>query len=257
MTPMSSKRRTVFWDIHSRLPREGPGNRESTARALRLAVPLPKNPRVLDIACGPGMQTLDLVQLLTGATIVAVDRHWPFVKETNRRATSSGLADRVKAAAADMRALPFPSTTFDLMWCEGAAYMMGLGAALEHWRPMLRPGGKLAVSEPIWLRSDLPDEVRAIWLDDYPGMGTIESCRALVREYGYRLLGDFVLSDAAWWEYYEPLRQRLRLLDRKYAGDDQAAAVLQEAVREIGYYEEFSSYCGYLFLVMAPDMSPT
>jgi hypothetical protein len=49
---MSSTRRTVFWDIHSGLPREGPGNRESTARALRLAASLPNNARVLDIACG-------------------------------------------------------------------------------------------------------------------------------------------------------------------------------------------------------------
>lgn len=178
MTPTRSRHRTVFWDIHSGLPREGPGNREATARALRLAAPLPKNPRVLDIACGPGMQTLDLAQLQTDATIVALDRHWPFTKETNRRATSYGLAGRIKAAAADMRALPFPSAVFDLIWCEGAAYMVGLESALEHWRPMLRPGGKLAVSEPVWLRSDPPDEVRGFWLDGYPGMRTIESCRA-------------------------------------------------------------------------------
>ena len=82
-------------------------------------------------------------------------------------------------------------------------------------------------------------------------MGTIESCRALVREYGYRLLGDFVLPDAAWWEYYVPLQQRLLLLDKKYAGDDQATPVLREAAQEIDDYTKFFSYYGYLFLVMA------
>jgi hypothetical protein len=199
----------------------------------------------------PGMQTLDLARPLTDATIHAVDRHWPFVAETNRRAAVYGLADRVKATAADMRALPFPSAAFDLIWCEGAAYIVGLGGALERWRPMLRPGGKVAVSEPVWLRSDLPDEVRAIWLNDYPGMGTIESCRALVREHGYRLLGDFVLPDAAWCEYYGPLQQRLRSLTAKYTGDHEGELVLQEADREIGFYRTFSSYYGYLFLVMA------
>jgi trans-aconitate methyltransferase len=257
MTVADPKARAVFWEIHNGLPREGPGNREATARALRLAAPRPKNPRVLDIACGPGMQTLDLSELLPEATICAVDNHEPFVEEANRRAASHGVADRVRATHADMRALQFPQAAFDLMWCEGAAYIMGLGAALEHWRPLLRLGGKLAVSEPIWLRSDPPDEVRAIWLDDYPGMGTIESCRALVREHGYRLLGDFVLPDAAWGEYYEPLRQRLRLLDKKYADDGQAAPVLHEAVQEIRYYQEFSSYYAYLFLVMALDNGPT
>jgi ubiquinone/menaquinone biosynthesis C-methylase UbiE len=92
-----------------------PGDREATARALLLAAPLPKNAQVLDIACGPGTQTLDLAQLLTDATIQAVDRHWPFVKETNRWAAFYGLADRVKATAAHVRALPFPSAAFDLV----------------------------------------------------------------------------------------------------------------------------------------------
>lgn len=259
------KARAVFWDIHSGLPREGPGNREATARALRLAAPLPNNVWVLDIACGPGMQTLDLAQLLPDATICAVDNHEPFVAETNRRAASHGVADRVRATRADMRALPFPPAAFDLIWCEGAAYLMGLGNALECWRPMLGPSGKLAVSEAVWLRSAPPEEVRRIWSRDYPDMGTIETCRAVVRDCGYRLLGDFVLPEAAWWEYYAPLQQRLALLANKYAGDTMAESILREAAAEIVSYRKFSSYYGYLFLVMAandgvrsgdPDIGP-
>jgi hypothetical protein len=34
MAVRDPKARAVFWDIHSGLPREGPGNRESTERAL-------------------------------------------------------------------------------------------------------------------------------------------------------------------------------------------------------------------------------
>ena len=44
--------------MHSELPPEGPDNRASAARALAMAGPLPANPRALDIACGPGMQTM-------------------------------------------------------------------------------------------------------------------------------------------------------------------------------------------------------
>ena len=110
----------VFWDIHCGLPREGPGNRESTARALGLAAPIPRNAQVLDIACGPGMQTLDLAELLPDASICAVDGHEPFVAETNRRAASRGMTDRVRATRADMRSLEFQPATFDLIWCEGA-----------------------------------------------------------------------------------------------------------------------------------------
>jgi ubiquinone/menaquinone biosynthesis C-methylase UbiE len=186
--------KAVFWDIHSGLPREGPGNRESTARALGLAAPIPRDAHVLDIACGPGMQTLDLAELLPDAIICAVDSHEPFVEETNRRAAAHGAADRVKAICADMRSLEFPPASFDLIWCEGAAYFMGVRHALGAWRSLLKPGGKLALSEAVWLRSDPPEEVRRIWSADYPGgMGTVETCRDLVRDCGYQLLGDFVL----------------------------------------------------------------
>ena len=210
MPLIDPKARAVFWDIHSDLPREGPGNRESTARALGLPAPIPEDAQVLDIACGPGMQTLDLAELLPNATICAVDRHEPFVEETNRRAVSRGVGDRVRAIRADMRLLAFPLATFDLIWC--AAYMMGVAKALGSWRSLLKPGGKLSLSEAVWLRSDPPEEVRRIWSGDYPDMGTVGTCRALACDCGYRLLGDFVLPEAAWWEYYEPMQQRLDLL---------------------------------------------
>ena len=106
MAPTDPKARAVFWDVHSDLPREGPGNRESTARALGLASPIPPTAQVLDIACGPGTQTLDLAELMPDATICAVDRHEPFVVETNRRAAARGVANRVRATQADMRSLP-------------------------------------------------------------------------------------------------------------------------------------------------------
>ena len=62
--------RAAFFALHRGLPREAPGSRESTARALALARPLPAAPRVLDIGCGPGMQTIDLAELLPEANVV-------------------------------------------------------------------------------------------------------------------------------------------------------------------------------------------
>jgi ubiquinone/menaquinone biosynthesis C-methylase UbiE len=245
------KVRAVFWDIHSGLPREGPGNREATGRALALASPIPQNAQVLDIACGPGMQTLHLAELLPGATICAVDNHEPFVEATNRRAASSGVRGRVRATRADMRLLEFSPAAFDLIWCEGAAYIMGVDKALRSWRPLLKPGGRLALSEAVWLRSDPPEEVRRIWSEDYPDMGDVQACRDLVRDCGYRLLGDFVLPEAAWWEYYAPKEQRLKWLAPKYAGDPIAESVLRQSAEEILNFRNYAAYYGYVFLVMA------
>jgi len=243
--------RQVFFDVHRDLPREGPGDHASTARALALARPLPAQARVLDIACGPGMQTLDLAALLPDARIVALDNHAPFLVEVQRRAVAGSAADRIATVLADMAALPFPAGSFDLLWCEGAAYILGLARALRAWRPLLRPGGRLALTEAVWLRPDAPEPLRRCWAADYPAMGDVESCRRIAGDCGYALLGDFVLPESAWWEsYYTPMQERLEQAAPRYVGDAVAEAVLRACREEIETYRRFAAYYGYVFLVM-------
>ena len=245
------KARAVFFDVQSGLPREGPGSRESTRRALTLAGSLPPDARVLDIACGPGMQTMDLAEALPGAEITAIDTHAPFVAEANRRAVKRGVDDRVHAGIGDMGALAFEPDSFDLIWCEGAAYIMGVGEALRSWRPLLKAGGRLALTDAVWLRDDPPPRVERCWAD-YPDMRDIEKSRALVAECGYRLLGDFVLPQADWLdEYADPQERRIDAIAAKYAGDPVAEAVLEECREEIAVFRDYPEYFGYLFLVMA------
>ncbi len=84
-------------------------------------------------------------------------------------------------------------------------------------------------------------------------MADIEASRALVRDCGYDLLGDFVLPDAAWWDdYYGPKEKRLlELLDRIRAGDPIAAAILGECRHDLAIHRKYSEYYGYVFLVLA------
>lgn len=243
--------RAAFFALHDGLPREAPGSRESTARALAQALPLPAAPRVLDIGCGPGMQTMDLAELLPGASIVGVDLHPAFVAETRRRAEERGVAQRVEAHEADMTALPFEDASFDLVWCEGAAYVMGLPAALAAWRRLLRPGGRLALTEAVWLTDDPPPLVRQWWHGGYPAMTNVPGCRAIIERAGYELRGDFVLPASAWWgEYYGPLQARIEALAATSAGDPAVARVLDEQRREIAMYERHGDCYGYAFFVM-------
>ncbi|NRA02079.1 MAG: hypothetical protein HRU00_05690 [Myxococcales bacterium] len=52
----------VFWKLHQGLPKQGPGSDASTRRALALVPELPSAPRILDLGCGPGRQTLVLAR---------------------------------------------------------------------------------------------------------------------------------------------------------------------------------------------------
>jgi trans-aconitate methyltransferase len=83
----------LFFELHNELPREGPGDAASTRRAFALMSALPAQPRLLDIGCGPGQQTLELARIST-ATILALDTHQPFLDILARQASRAGLAER-------------------------------------------------------------------------------------------------------------------------------------------------------------------
>lgn len=215
-----------------------------------MADPLPAAPRVLDVACGPGAQTIDLANLLPGAAITALDLHPPFVAELRKRAAAAGVSSRITAIEGDMAAMPFAARSFDLIWCEGAAYIAGVAKSLETWRPLLRSGGKVAFTEAVWLKDNAPEKVKACWAE-YPAMGSSADVRRIAGNAGYDLVGDFVLPESAWWDdYYAPMERRIAALRSRYAGDTVAQTVIDEAQGEIEVYRQYAEYYGYVFVVL-------
>ena len=122
-------------------------------------------PAILDIACGPGMQTLELAARSVGP-VTAIDLHAPYLAETRRRAASADLSGHICVARASMNRLPFAHGAFDALWCEGALYIMGFERGLTAWKRLLKPGGYVAVSELVLLQElgQTPPEVLAAWL---------------------------------------------------------------------------------------------
>jgi SAM-dependent methyltransferase len=149
----------LFFELFDGLPRQGPGDAASTLRALALVPGVGPQSRILDVGCGTGLQSRVLARS-TRARVVAVDNHPPFVEELHRQALALGLGDRIEAHVADMRELDFAPGSFDLIWSEGAIYVMGFEAGLREWRRLLAPGGHLAVTEVCWTRPDPPPAFR-------------------------------------------------------------------------------------------------
>jgi len=232
-----------FFEIHSGLPQEAPGSDESTARALAVVGALPDRPVILDVGCGPGRQTLVLARALPGATIHAVDTHQPFLDELAARVAAAQVAADVIPVNARMAELAFPFR-FDLIWSEGALYIMGLAKAVAYLKRFLQPGARLALTELAWLVERPSAEAAQYFADAYPDIKSIADNLAVFRAAGYETLAHFVLPPSDWWRYYDPIRRRLAELAVP-------SAISAAEAREIEMYERHGDEYGYVFFILA------
>ena len=237
----------ALFHLFTSLPRQGPGSEASTREAFRRLPALQARPRVLDIGCGTGRQTLVLARDLE-AHVLAVDIHEPYLAELTRLAAAAGLARAVETRAASMEALDLPEESFDLIWSEGAIYIVGVERALPLWRPLLRPSGCLAFTEVSWLTDTPPPEAAAFWQREYPQIDSVPANCRKAEAAGFQVVDTFALPSPDWWQdYYDPLRRRIETLRPEAAEWPELAAVIEGTEREIELFERFGNSYGYVF----------
>ena len=240
----------VAIEIHSGNPREGPGSLSSTRHAFSLVRNLPPSPRVLDVGCGPGQQSLELVKLSKGI-VTALDIHPPFLEQLATRARDEGLSAQLKTVRRSMDSIKLPSESFDLIWSEGAIYIIGFEKGLREWRHLIAKDGWLVASHLSWLKSDIPSEPRKFWQDNCPAITTVENNLRIAEAQGYRNEAQFTLPESGWWdEYYKPISTKLDSLRQKYHGNAEAQRRIGNTQREIDLYRRYSDCYGYVFYIM-------
>ncbi len=122
-----------------------------------------------------------------------------------------------------MAAAPVPPASQDVIWSEGAIYNLGVTEGLETWRPLLRSGGRVAFTEPVWLVESPPSEIERWWTAEYPPISGESVVRHRIELASYRTIGSFVLPASAWWDdYYEPMQRRIAEV-RAEQGENAAA----------------------------------
>ncbi|MCY3858995.1 MAG: class I SAM-dependent methyltransferase [Gammaproteobacteria bacterium] len=241
--------RSLFFELYSGLPRQGPGSAESTRRALSCVPVLTPESRILDLGCGTGAQTLVLARY-TPAKIYAIDTYEPYVIDLNIQATELGVADRVAAFHGDMRKLTFETESFDLVWSEGAIYNVGVNTALKDWRRFLRSDGHLVFTEVCWKGRDAPDECRLFWQNEYPEIRHTEVLLDEIEKCDYIVVDHFPLMASDWWdEYYGPLQSNVDVFRRRYVGDRDAERLCDLCQCEIDIWLKYSEYYDYEFFV--------
>lgn len=240
-----------FLQFHEGIPRKGPGTAAATAEAFRRIEPLlPPSPAILDVGCGSGAQTLTLAGLTAG-TLLAVDSHPAFIEEL-RRSLAPGLDGRVAAQVGDMRALGLPPASFDLVWSEGAIFVLGFERGLRELRPLLRGPGVVVLTEAAWLRprEEVPPEVLAFWDEAYPAMTDVAGNLALARQAGYAVLDHFPLPAEGWAAYVDPLERRVNEVLAEHPGNAAAEDAARRMRREAAMFRENLRWFGYEFFLL-------
>ena len=109
------------------------------------------------MGCGRGAVLLMAAQHLTTGRAIGVDLWRSFdqsgnsIEATRRNAIAEGVADRVELHTANMTALPFADSSFDVVVSSLAIHNISRRAdrdkAIEEAVRVLRPGGRLMIAD--------------------------------------------------------------------------------------------------------------
>ncbi|MCK0148653.1 class I SAM-dependent methyltransferase [Marivita sp. S6314] len=234
----------AFFTVHSDLPREGPGEPADVHWALEVAG-LSGAVSVLDAGCGPGADTVTLAQALPDAQITGIEKHGGFVDEARRRVAEFGT--RVTITKGDMST---PGGPYDVIWCAGALYFLGVTEGLTLWKKALSDTGAVAFSEPVLLDGPRPESVRAFW-DEYPQITAIEGIEKRVQDAGYVIEGERLIIGSPWQAYYDPMTARIEEL-RAQNPSAALMAALDLCAKEAAQWRAARDHIAYALLVVRP-----
>ena len=239
-----------FYELFEALPRGGPGDNRSTRRAFNAIPKLPEQPLILDIGCGPGVQTIELARISKG-TIIALDNHQAFLDKLMKKAKEKELLDHIVPKNRSMLDMDFEENTFDIIWSEGALYFMGFQNGLRRCHQLLRDDGYLAATEIVYLVSNPPAPLIQYFQREYPDIKVVKDKIDLIQKEKYHLISNFTLPKSSWLDsFYLPMEEKLTRLYKKYEGNEIALGVFEEMKNEIELYRQFSDFYGYEFFIM-------
>jgi SAM-dependent methyltransferase len=110
---------------------------------------------VLDVGCGRGLLLIGAAKRVPAGRAVGVDI-WSRADQSDNRRTATlanaeaeGVGDRIEVVDGDMRALPFPDASFDVVVSSLAIHNVedeaGRERACAEIARVLRPGGRVAI----------------------------------------------------------------------------------------------------------------
>ncbi len=232
-----------FMRVFESLEHWGPGSESDTQKALA-AVPNSIT-QILEVGCGKGLSTKVLAEQ-SQANITAIDNEQSALDSLYERFKQQGMSSRLNTVCASMTELPFEKESFDLIWAEGSAYIMGVEKALAEWKTFLKKPGYLMLSDMVWRTTTPSQESIDFWNQGYPDIQLVETRVEQITRAGYRVVEHFAMSETAWMNYYGPLSERVNALEDELS----STAAWKDIQHEVDICTRFAHEFGYHMFIL-------
>lgn len=196
-------------------------------------IPKMARPRVLDIGCGRGAQTLELARLGDGE-IVGIDIDKAALDELNLELERQGLLHRIQTVQCSLLKTDFPDESFDILWEEGVLHILDAKRALQECSRLLKPTGFLVMNETLrWFHTSLK----------------------VLPAFGFKVFDHFNLPSKIWWtDYYEPLEKRIAALKkRRFSSRELESLSRHEREIEMVRKNPTEFDCGFYIMQKVPQ----
>ncbi|BBZ18757.1 class I SAM-dependent methyltransferase [Mycolicibacterium gadium] len=207
-----------------------PGGAALTRRLANL-LGLRVGQRVLDVAAGRGA-TARLLATEFGVTVDGVDLAAPVVSNAQRAADSAGLGNAIQFQTGDAEQLPFRDKAFDAVVteCSFCTFPSKDVAAAEFAR-VLRPGGRLGMTDVTVARDGLPGELTtlAAWVACIADARPLDEYSDILARAGLRTRHSQTHDDAL-LRMIDQIEARVHLARMTHAPVLEAAGVDADAV---------------------------
>ncbi|MCK4286722.1 MAG: class I SAM-dependent methyltransferase, partial [Candidatus Lokiarchaeota archaeon] len=168
-------------------------------------IPKIDKPSILDIGCGTGMPTLELVRLSNGE-ITGIDIDQGALDNLNLKIKQQGLSGRIKVYNRSVYDTKFENETFDIIWEEGVVHLLDLKKVLTECNRILKKMNSFMVMGEAtnWINRKIKH---------FP-------------KFGFKLIKKIPWEKECWWmEYYKPLEEKINILRKKYDNLDKIEEV--------------------------------
>lgn len=239
-----------YIDLFSRVPRQHPGSTIFTKLAFNSLNLKETNIDILDIGCGTGCHTMDLVEI-PGVDIYAVDNNSKFLNILKNKVNKSEFARKIKVLIGDIYELPLKYYQFDLVWVEGTVNKNGFEIGINEWKKFVKPGGNIVISELTYTNTNIPLEVKNYWIKQYPSICAFDDMKIIIENSGCILEKTLILDETCWINnYYIPLINEIPKFLSDNNDHEYAFMVANEITKEYELYQKYKDYFNYFFYIL-------